>query len=138
MRLLFYDHGGFSGFVSCYKIIDTELKKIVIVNNLEIDLKHKIISMIREYLNRNEIPEIKDFPPRIVHEFNANINLLESFLPNAEVIQSNYACMDDIYQELFLTTNNVKFRHITLDSCNHVENPALAAKINALFSEYPN
>ena len=139
MRLLFYNHGGFSGFVSCYKIIDTELKRIVIVDNLASDLQHKIISMIREYLNRNKIPEIKDFPQEIVHEFNGNIDLLECFLSDVEVIYDfNRACMDDIYQELFLTTKKVKFKHITLDSCHYVENSALAAKINALFSDYPN
>lgn len=136
MRLAYYNHGGIAGFTGDFHLIDTELKKIVIVSPgcYERESYYAAYNAMYEALyGEQRVPTIDEFPWYMKHDFNENVNLLECFLPDVEIKSDGSVWFDDIDYELFLSNEKVPFRHITLNGSRYIENPALSDKVYALF-----
>ena len=109
MKLLLQSNGGFSGFYSKFILIDTDLHKMV---------------------------KIDDFGKSLCQDFNYDISLLECFLPTAKVVTNDSFTMDDINYDVYLSSENVPYRKFRLNSSLYLENDALSAKLRKLFQTF--
>ena len=120
MKLVLHYQGGFYGYNSPMVLIDTD--KHIIAKNDE-----GFFAINEEVFDITKYNHLKFF--------DENINLLECFLPTIKVQNSAIRMMDGFTYDIFLSTDKMPFRRITLseDNGEYIENPALSAKLMKLF-----